>query len=403
MLAAAAAASATAAFAQDAPGGLRVAGATTDFGISAIGAYDSNVSRSNDQVASDRGLHPADFIFTPSATVNIVRMFGLQTLSLTGAAGYDFYDRNHQLNREHITFDGSLSGTVGPCKEAVTGSYTRLQSDLQDLVTTTVKNAADTKEAELSVNCGHDFGIAPTASVSGRWVNNSAEVMKTSDENTFTVNGGLAYQTPALGQISLYGEYSKSDYPNRRLVLGPKNVADGLDETSGGIRFEHQIGARIEGVVSVSYSSTDYRAPGEKTFSGMAYSADVTYAASDRLKFHIDFLRGPTATQSLNANAAEQNKYGGDVHIALGSRIALAVGGSIDDQTFRTNPFVQTNPQLENPLTSERINSVFSSVTFNVRPGIALTLEGRHDQRDANAAEFNYVSNRVTVTLLAKF
>src|SRR5687767_5378881 len=92
--------------------------------------YDDNVARSNAVTAALRGIEQEDFIYNPSVAVDIVQPFGRQAAFLRGSVGYDFYDKNDQLNRERIDLSGGVSSPLGPCRPTLGGSYKRQQSEL---------------------------------------------------------------------------------------------------------------------------------------------------------------------------------------------------------------------------------------------------------------------------------
>ncbi len=75
---------------------------TVEINVVAVGIYDSNVAHSDLVLAQARGLTPADELFRPSAFLNFGRRLGRQTLFLQGSVGYDFYCRNHVLDRERF-------------------------------------------------------------------------------------------------------------------------------------------------------------------------------------------------------------------------------------------------------------------------------------------------------------
>ena len=147
-----------------------------EFGVTGDVVYDSNVARSDRELAAMRGLTLSDEIFTPSAFINLALPFGRSSLFLGGSAGYDFYVNNHVLDQERISILGGGIGQFGPCHETLSGSFARSQSDLNNIDTLAVTNTENHESVALAATCGRATGLAPTAQVSENWEQNSAPV-----------------------------------------------------------------------------------------------------------------------------------------------------------------------------------------------------------------------------------
>ena len=80
--------------------------------------FNSNVARSDAARAAARDLSRSDQRITPGLSVDLARNLGQTRLWLNGSAGYDFYRRNSQLNRERIGLESGIKQPVGPCRAA---------------------------------------------------------------------------------------------------------------------------------------------------------------------------------------------------------------------------------------------------------------------------------------------
>jgi hypothetical protein len=364
--------------------------------------YDSNVARSDEAVAEDRGITSLqDEVFTPSARLNINLPVGREALFLQSSAGYDFYRINTILNRERINVLGGVTGPTGPCRETLTGSYARYQSDLVDLagpeVLLSTRNTEDHEAINLDGTCGRAIGLAPTFSLSQAWADNSAVVRRVVDSRTFSATGGLAYARPALGSLSVFGEFITTEFPNNVLLVDGMPQADGYQVYAGGLRYDRRLGARIQGVVSLSYTSLD-PAIGNDGFRGFTYSADGTYQASSRLQAHIDFSRVTTPSNVLGASfSVDQNLLAEGIY-AVGPRLSLKLGALRLARHYEGPGLVD-----DLDLTNETIYTVYTTATYTLSKRLAFALDLRREQRDANISAFSYVSTRVGLTATGTF
>ena len=96
--------------------------------------------------------------------------------------------------------------------------------------------------------CGSAVGISPGAGYRHTTIRNDTAQFEFNNSNQDTFNANLGYQRPALGRLSLYGNYTKGTYINRN-VLGLPDVIpgipnDGVESYSAGLQFERSIGTR---------------------------------------------------------------------------------------------------------------------------------------------------------------
>jgi hypothetical protein len=79
--------------------------------LSADVEHHDNAARASAAQAALRGLERSDTIFRPAIGITLQKTAGLATFDLDANLGYDFYARNTQLNREHLSLAGTISAT----------------------------------------------------------------------------------------------------------------------------------------------------------------------------------------------------------------------------------------------------------------------------------------------------
>jgi hypothetical protein len=364
--------------------------------------YDSNVARSDQELATERGLTLSDEIFTPTGVVDLALPVGRSSLFLDGSAGYDFYANNHSLDRERINVLGGGISQFGPCRETLSGTYARFQTDLSDIGEFAgVTNTENQESVATGATCGRAIGLAPNVQVSESWEQNSAQLRQLVDNRVFMATGGLAYQRPALGAVSLFGEYLDTTFPNQVYLLGAVRQTGGYQLYAGGLRYDRHLGARIQGVVSLSYTSLTPNIAGSGGFKGFTYSGDITYRASSRLNGRVSFTRATTPSNTVGANFSVDNTELAEVIYDIGPRLSLTLGGSRLARRYNVsgfNPFGA--PFL---ITDETIVDGYITATYKLNRRLSFILNLRQEQRDANISAFNYQSSRVGLTVKGTF
>jgi hypothetical protein len=370
---------------------------TTDVRVVTDFVYDSDVLRGRRLLANQRGLVPHDEIIKPALAIDIVRMFGRNSVFVNGAAGYDFYNHDTLLNRERIDAQGGFSSLIHGCKAMVSGGYARHQSNLEDLQLIVTKNTETNELIKFDGDCAKQVGIAPQVSVSEEWMSNSAITRRTVDHNSLVATGALAYSQPALGQMSLFGQFEQTQFPNRIIPIGNTILEDQYKLYAGGLRFTHNIGSRIEGEVSVSYTSLQPNLPGVPGFNGLTYAIDVSYKPTTRIQTHAAFSRQTEPSNRAGSSYSIGNLYSGDLTYQFGTRIALNAGASYAIRDF-------VGSQLVGPvfITHEQIKRVFGSLRYDVTRRISCTLHAEQRARNANVAQFSYSATIVGLELAVK-
>lgn len=370
--------------------------------------YDTNVTGTNGTVPTSRALTKGDEIFEPAIKFDLARPLGRETVYLQGSAGYDFYARNSILNRENLDIRPGVIGQLGYCQVGLGGGYTRAQSDLNELALdptggrsiVQVKNVLQVEQIAANANCGRSFGLAPNASVSETWTQNSSPIQRFTNAQTFSGSAGLAYRRPTFGSLSLFGSYSHTDYPDRSALFGfpTAGVATSFETVSGGVTYSRAIGSRLQADASISY--THVKSPGSSTggYSGLTYSGALNYQASTRLKVSANVSRATTPSNRLNSSYAIEDLYSGQVAYQLGHRINLSGGASLAHNSYNGIPY-----PIGFDLTDEKLYTVFGDIEYQFARHLALGLNVQHVQREANFPGLSYPETRAGLTARATF
>lgn len=364
-----------------------------DVGLRARVERDTNVAQSSENLAQLRGLTPEDTIFTPSLNVDISIPVSRQTLFLRGAGGYTFYDKNTRLNRARVNVVGGAVGRAGPCAATVSGGLLIGQTELTDVaLAALVENLQKTKTVALNVSCSRETGLGVVFSGSKDWSDNSLALLSSAESERASYMGGITYSRPTLGMVTLFANHQKTEYPNRFVVPG---LHDGYELDAYGVTFSRQLGARIQGTITASYTKVNPAISaliGSNDFSGATYSGSLTYRASDRLRAKGDFYRSITPSIGLGQQYNLQTGYGLSVDYDIGSRILLTVGGGYNES--EANGRAAPSPLV---LTDSTNTTVFGALRYRHSDRLSFTLDARWQERDANAPQFDYTSNRVGV------
>ena len=370
--------------------------------------YDSNVTGSDGTLPTNKPLKKGDEIFEPEITFDLIRPLGRETVYLQGSAGYDVYIRNPILNRETLDIRPGVIGQLGYCQVGLGGDYTRAQSDLSQLaldpsggrVVIQVQNTLQVEQIAANANCGRSFGLAPNATVSETWTQNSSPIQSFTNARTFSGSAGLAYRRPTFGSLSLFGSYSHTDYPDRSglIALLIPGVASTFETVSGGVTYTRAIGSRLQADGSISYTHLSSPGAASGSFSGITYSGSFNYQASTRLRATASVSRATTPSNRLNSTFAIEDLYSGNVSYQLGQRISVSGGGTFAHNSYNGVPY-----PMGLDLTDEKIYTVFGDVEYKFARHLSLGGNVQHLQRDANFPGLSYPETRAGLTVRATF
>ncbi|HEX4182359.1 MAG TPA: outer membrane beta-barrel protein [Caulobacteraceae bacterium] len=359
-------------------------------------AYDTNVTGSGAAVAGLRGLKQDDFIFTPTVLVDVFKNFGRESLFLTGSAGYSAYANNSILNRENLDLAGGGNAQLGLCRATVTGVYDRRQQQLEDITRLSVQDVFSDTSLGVEGACGRSIGFQPTFSFNQTWTNNSQAQLQSSNYTSTGGSGGIAYVTPTFGNLTVFGDYTSTTFGNRSIALGPLQLQDGFDQYGGGVRYSRLLGARIQGVVSLSYMAVRPFV-GSAGFDGPTYSADITYRAGSRLSLHGNVTHDIQPSNVLDSDFYIETKGLVEANYQFSSRLSALLGVSDNDRTFKGPALM---PGID--LTHDTLKSVYTTITYSVRK-LFVALDVRYQNRDANLSGFSFPDTRVGLTVGTRF
>lgn len=371
-------------------------------------SYDSNVARSSAAVAKERGITPQDFYVVPSGDVSFSHVFGRETVFLEAQAGYQAYARNSILDRENISIQGGGIGQIGICGTTVSGAYTRAQANLDYLIiesdgkpAPTIKDARQNAIIDLTATCGRSIGFAPTFNVSETWLTNSSPLYALLDAHIFSGSGGIAYRNPVLGQISITGQYSNIQYPNRLIPeVVPTGIQDdtyGIQTVGGGVTYLRQIG-RLTGTVSLSYEKLEPSVPVALGFSGLTYDVNLTYALTPRMNITALVGKATTPSNELQSSFSITQLYGLQATYAFGPRMSAQFGFSRTHQQY--GGFVLP---VTDYVTEQTTDDVFASVTRKLNRWLRVQSSLTYARRDANFAGLSYSDVLLSISASAAF
>lgn len=365
-------------------------------GLHATVEHDSNVARSSDAQAALRGITPSDTSFAPSISIDYAAPIGRQSVFLAGSAGYVFYDKNDDLNRERIDLTGGANVGVGPCLATPSAQYTRGIRYIDDaLLEVDPKNIQETKRVGVKVSCTRPTGLGLVASGYKGWVDNSLSSVVDADYESTSLSAGVTYSRPALGMVTAFGSYEKVEYPNRI-------VSDGYEVKTYGVTFERKLGARLQGTATLAYTTVDQLNPIVPTdagsYDGMTYGGAISFRASSRLTLEGTFNRDIKPSWGVNQTYDKSTDYGLTADYDLGSRIRLSVGGRYVDRD--SGAAIILAPIA---LTSSETTNVFGALRYKQSERLSFILQASREERTTNAPQFDYTSNRIGLTANATF
>ncbi|MGH7016654.1 MAG: outer membrane beta-barrel protein [Caulobacteraceae bacterium] len=368
------------------------------FEIDVIGdiIYDSNVA-GVEAANSPSGIKPEDEIGRPSLALDIFLPMGREAVFLKGTAGYDFHAVNTQLNGPRIDLTGGAQAGLGPCRETLTGSYSLRQTQLY-LLPYALKNLSQNGLVSFDAECGRQIGLGTTFAASEDWSGNQNPTLQIQNYRTFNVSGGLAYRRPVFGQLSLYGQYQSTDFTHRFVPVGARLIQDGYQVASGGVRYDRPIGDRMEGIVSLSYSSLEPKIPGETGYKGLDYTGDLIYRFTHRLHAHLTISHMTKPSNQPGGDYSIAQTYELDADYQMGPRLDLVLGGGYQSNDYRGIALI---PVFF--INHDRETNIHGSAKYKLGRRLTLGLSVQHTHRDASPAIFSYGDTRADLSITSTF
>lgn len=357
--------------------------------------YDTNVARASDEVAQLRGLKRSDWRLSPNLNIDLEKPVGRQVIYLNGDVGYDFYARNHRLNRGRLLLNGGARLQFSRCTGTVYGSLAFRQTDVAELID--VERANNTEHVTTigaDARCGLASGLAPFVGASRTWVTNSSETRRFADYNMNQAHGGIAYSRPVLGEIAVVAAVKDADYPHRDATL---LLADHFHVFSIGVRYSRDVGSRLKGSAAINRTTVDSGA-GLPKFTGLTSDVSLTALASDNIQAQVRWVRD---VQPVNVGFGAFNidsRLSADVDYGLSPRLTLSGGAGLIHRHIR-GEIALFGPQIQ----SERRTFEYARLTYKRSARTSLALDVRHESRSADPSIFNYDSTSVGLVFRTAF
>jgi hypothetical protein len=358
--------------------------------------YDTNVARSDLEAARLRGITPADVIYTPIVSVDFVHPLGPETLILKGTAGYDFHSSNRVLDGERLELNSSVKSDLGRCRATLTGDYSRLPSDLEQLNIAVTHNEVSAETAGLNAECGRAVGLDPKIDLTEQWVSNSNPAVRIDNLRTFTAIPAIGYRRPSLGEIELYGSFQDVAYPDRDLTQGPASIQDGYQLYGAGFRYDRHLGARIETTLRVGFVGLRPDISTVPGFNGVTWGADVSARVTGRIRLHLTVQRDATPATWQDVTYALSDTQSAQIEYLVGARLKLNLGVA---RTMDDYHGAHVLPGID--LQHDRIDGAFAALSLAMSRRIKFKLEVRHETRAADVLGYNYTDTQAGFTVAA--
>lgn len=349
--------------------------------------YDSNIARTSAALAARRGLVLSDERATPAVQLTVARPLGRNTISLTASAGYDFYRRNTQLNRERLSLGGTAQLAAGLCDVVVSPTVSRHQSDLADLAflaqsgVTAVKNTETVQDYAGELRCGRREGLQPLFTVERSTGDNSNPRRRISDFRTFRYGSGLAYRNPILGDYSLRVSHDDTRYPDRPVLLGRGAFTVVRVDATG----KRDIGAVLTATGSISYISLNPRQAGVASFHGLGWNMALAAIVQPDLRLTASLARDVTPSLGTDALYQLGRQYSLGATYAVSHRLSFAVSGSIDKHNYAGASMI-FGPALIDSVQ----HTVTGTVALTPSRRLGFDLDVGYQTRDANGDGYDY-------------
>lgn len=381
-------------------GGGATGGGGRHFGISASTQvqYDSNFTHTSAVNVGKAGAPKSEQKFSPRLNVDLGLPFGANSLSLSGAIGYDFHRHNKKLDKEAIDLKSGMTLNLSPCTPSLSSTISRKQSDLGEVAPTAGTNLTRVTNAQTewqvggTLACGKSFGLRPTIGVTYEKANNSATLRRINNRDVMTYMAGINYVHPSIGDIMLFAQQRELRFDNQLL---PDGREDGNRTRSYGVSFSRSIGARMQAGASVSWTNLNPRMPGVPNFKGLNWSGNVSLQATPMLSLNAAIGRSTSSTLAVAANYNVSTDYSFGANYTLTPLISLSAGYSHRKKTYQG--------QLGTPapgipvLNGDKKQVINAAINYNFSPKLQFSLNGARESRDATGTFYDYHNNRIAL------
>ncbi|NNM77248.1 outer membrane beta-barrel protein [Sphingomonas sp. ID1715] len=375
-------------------------------------SYDSNAFGLSDALIRQgrlAGRSKDDISITPSLQLDITQPFGRQAAYLRGTIGYDFYLQNSQLQRERIQLDGGVNLQVGHgCSGGVNAAYGRFKSNSGDVFVLGDEplirdiNTQETLVFGGRAQCGGAIGITPAIGYQHSQIRNDSRFFKLNDSNSDSFDGSIGYSRPSLGRISLYGTYTTAKYLNRTVIGLPGPIpgipTDGVESYSAGVRFERQIGTRVQGSIAGGYSWVNPKNIFSNKFRGSSYSASLNIRPFDAMSLDLLASREAETTNAVFASYSITEIYALNGTYRLNRKMSANFGSSYQSRDYRGR-FATVDGAAT--LGEDKFVRAYVGLAYDLNRRLRLNGLVSQQRRKADNPLFNY--NNTTVSLGASF
>lgn len=289
--------------------------------------YDNNVLRLPDGAPVPANRHRADYRSAPQIAINIVRPIGRQSIFLTGLVGYDFWKYNRQLNRERIQLTGGGAVNTGSCTVNGQVSYTRRQSDLDDVLFSTTgrgRNRETIWSPSVGISCGSVGGISSSLNYSHDDIENSDPFRTLGNYHADTYNAQIGLNRPAIGNVGIYTNYRHGVYDNRFLTDGRNET---INSYAVGLRVDREFG-RIKGHIAGGVSRVESNTPGVRPFRGGTYDVSLSYVMPRGVVF-VGLARNIQQSNLLGVDYSVVDTFDLGANYRINPRISLTAGANV--------------------------------------------------------------------------
>ena len=362
-------------------------GPITELAFTLEDRHDSNIARTDRTRAAIRGLELGDWRATPALQLTVARPLGRNTLALTASAGYDFYRRNTQLNRERISVAGNAVLNANACRLTLTPSFSRRQSDLGDLALLSVpgidsvRNTETVQDYSAELRCGGTYGIQPVLTGSRSVGDNSEPRRRISDYRTWRYGGGLGYNSPVLGEFTALLTRTQTRYPGRPLGLGRSS----FDTTRGQLNLTREWFGLITSSGSISYISLDPQQGGTRRFRGIGWNLSLTATPQPDLRVIAGLARDVAPSLGTDALYILNRSYSLGTSYAVSRIVTVGLNGSIDQRRY-----VGATGVFGPALTSSNQRSLVGTVSASASRRLSVGADVGYQNRNANGTIYDY-------------
>jgi hypothetical protein len=357
--------------------------------------YDDNVLRLPDNVPTPTGRHRSDYRSSPRVELNIVRPIGRQSVFLTGTVGYDFYKYNRQLNRERINLTGGGAVSTGSCTTNGQVSYSRRQSDLDDVLISTVgrgRNLERQFSPSVGISCGAPGGLSSSLSYSHDDVENSDPFRSYGDYHADTYNAQIGLNRPAIGNVGIYTNYRHGIYDHRFLAPG-RNEA--VKSYAAGIRIDRQFG-RIKGHISGGVTRVQSNTPGVRGFRGGTYDVSLTYI-TPRASASAGFARSIQQSNLLGVDYSVVDSFDLGLVYKVNPRMSLSSGAHTTRRRLSQSPLAPTPAFVGN--NNDRTRTINVVASYDAARHVSFDAGATWRRRRGDLPIFDYNARILALTL----